>query len=231
MKAHSLAATASACTLSMLLAGSALAQDPAQDEPPSGEPPAAAPQEPSAGGADQGGTMAQPEGEAGQPEGGTMAQPEGEAGQPEDGTMAQPEGDMGAPAGEATAGAEGEPISEAAYMVSDLMDKDVRNAQDEELGQVQNLLVSEDGRVTHAVVGAGGVLGVGQEMYAVPWDRLQFSPDQEHVVLNVEQDQMSTEFSAFEESQVKGGESPEAGAEPAAGEDPAQAPEEAPQDQ
>lgn len=148
------------------------------------------------------------------------AAPQEPAGPPPEG-MAQPEEEMGAPASEATAGAEGDPISEAAYMVSDLMDKDVRNAQDEELGQVQNLLVSEDGRVTHAVVGAGGVLGVGQDMYAVPWDRLQFAPDQEHVVLNIEQDQLSTEFSAFEESQIQGGESPAAGG---AG-DPSQAPE------
>lgn len=123
---------------------------------------------------------------------------------------------------------QGGSVDEAAYMISELMDKDVRNAQDEELGKVQNLLVSADGRITHAVVGAGGVLGVGQDMYAVPWDRLQFSPDQEHVVLNVPQDQLSTEFSAFEEAQLKGGGAQSPG-ESAGGDVPEAQPEVAPE--
>ena len=183
MKTQFFTATASACTLSLLLAGTVIGQEATPGSEPGAAPgaPTGAPQEPAIGEADR-----------------------------ESGIAPQPQ--------------EGASIDEAAYTVSDLMDKDVRNAQDEELGKVQNLLVSEDGRVTHAVVGAGGVLGVGQDMYAVPWDQLQFSPDQEHVVLNVGKDQLSTEFSAFEEGQLEGGAGETPAESPAPGADPAQEP-------
>lgn len=133
------------------------------------------------------------------------AQPPGAPAMPERGTE-EPLPGMGNV--DPGAGAEATSIADAEMRAADLMDMSVSNMQDEALGSVQDLLITRDGRITHAIIGQGGVLGVGQELYAVPFDRLQISADRKQVVINVPKEQFASEFSAFEE--------------PAAGEDPSQ---------
>lgn len=85
------------------------------------------------------------------------------------------------------------------YTASDVMDKQVKNEEDKDLGKINELVINDEGQITHAILAKGGVLGVGAKLYAIPWDRIDLSKEREHVVLNVSEDQLSTEFSAFEE--------------------------------
>lgn len=52
---------------------------------------------------------------------------------------------------------------------SRLMDLDVRNAQDEALGEIDDIVIGSDGKITHVIVSTGGVLGVGAKKVQLPW--------------------------------------------------------------
>lgn len=56
-----------------------------------------------------------------------------------------------------------------------LMGADVTNAGHEKLGDVDEVLVTTDGRVSAIIVATGGVLGVGERKVVLPWERLRFS--------------------------------------------------------
>lgn len=58
------------------------------------------------------------------------------------------------------------------WLAEDYIGTSVRNAQDEELGNINDLLVDEDGTVVGAVIGVGGFLGIGQKSVAVNFDAI-----------------------------------------------------------
>ena len=54
--------------------------------------------------------------------------------------------------------------------------KSVYSSEDPEsdnIGDVNDLIVNDDGSITHAVIGVGGFLGIGEKDVAVPFDELQ----------------------------------------------------------
>lgn len=58
-------------------------------------------------------------------------------------------------------------------------DFDLRNLQNEDLGEVSDLVIDlTDGIVRHAIVDFGGFLGLGETSVAVPWQQIQLSQDQ-----------------------------------------------------
>ena len=50
---------------------------------------------------------------------------------------------------------------------------DIRNRQGEDLGKVKDLMIDlSDGSVSYAVVSYGGFLGMGDKLFAVPFEAL-----------------------------------------------------------
>jgi sporulation protein YlmC with PRC-barrel domain len=45
--------------------------------------------------------------------------------------------------------------------------------ESDNIGEVNDLIISQDGMITHAVVGVGGFLGIGEKNVAVPFDELE----------------------------------------------------------
>ena len=61
-------------------------------------------------------------------------------------------------------------------LLSVFMGKSVYSSEDpqsDNIGDINDLIVSEDGKITHAVVGVGGFLGIGEKDVAVPFDELE----------------------------------------------------------
>lgn len=56
-----------------------------------------------------------------------------------------------------------------------LVGQDVTNSIGEKVGDVSDLLFDKSGRITMAVIGVGGFLGLGEKYVAVPFDVLTFS--------------------------------------------------------
>jgi sporulation protein YlmC with PRC-barrel domain len=66
---------------------------------------------------------------------------------------------------------------------------DVRNSQGEILGTVQDLMLDLDsGNVAYVVLSHGGVLGVGDKLFAVPWKAFGLDPLNRLLVLDVDKD-------------------------------------------
>jgi sporulation protein YlmC with PRC-barrel domain len=75
---------------------------------------------------------------------------------------------------------------------SDLIGMNVKNHENENIGEIVDLAVDPDGnRVLYGVLSFGGFLGMGDKLFAIPWNSLKnISPDQKHVVLNIEKDRL-----------------------------------------
>jgi uncharacterized protein YrrD len=68
---------------------------------------------------------------------------------------------------------------------TDIIGKEVRNASDESLGKVSDLIVSLDsGRAPYAIIAHGGALGVGRTKTAVPISEIQCSGDYKTVTMS-----------------------------------------------
>jgi hypothetical protein len=62
------------------------------------------------------------------------------------------------------------------YLADDVIGAGVRNAQNENIGTVSDLVIDRGGQVRAAIVSVGGFLGIGDKHVAVPWDDVQIQP-------------------------------------------------------
>jgi hypothetical protein len=60
---------------------------------------------------------------------------------------------------------------------SDIIGATVEAPDGKDLGKVDALLMDSDGKVSHAVIGVGGLLGVGEDKVVVPFSALKMSHD------------------------------------------------------
>ena len=59
-----------------------------------------------------------------------------------------------------------------------LTDKPVRNLEGEDVGKIENLMIDIiHGRVAYAVLSFGGFLGMGNKLFAIPWESLSLDPE------------------------------------------------------
>ena len=59
------------------------------------------------------------------------------------------------------------------WLVGNLRDKSVYNAAGKSIGELKDVLIDKDGKVTALVIGVGGFLGLGEKNVAVDFDYLQ----------------------------------------------------------
>lgn len=63
-------------------------------------------------------------------------------------------------------------------LASDLIGQPVLNANNEAIGDVNDLVTDKDGKVVAVLIGAGGFLGLGEKDVAVSFDDLQLTRDE-----------------------------------------------------
>ena len=63
----------------------------------------------------------------------------------------------------------------------------VYNPAGEKVGSVSNIMIDKiSGRVAYAVLAAGGILGMGKEVFALPWDVLSYDTGKGGYVVDVD---------------------------------------------
>jgi hypothetical protein len=68
-----------------------------------------------------------------------------------------------------------------------LVGNDVYNHQTEYLGNIQEIMLDmRSGKVSYAVLSFGGVLGIGEKLFAVPWAALTLNTKDKRFQMNVE---------------------------------------------
>jgi sporulation protein YlmC with PRC-barrel domain len=59
----------------------------------------------------------------------------------------------------------------------------------EKLGKLVDLMIDLDrGKVAYAVLSVGGVLGVGDKLFAIPWDAFRVDSERKRMVLNAKRE-------------------------------------------
>ncbi|OFZ69503.1 MAG: photosystem reaction center subunit H [Betaproteobacteria bacterium RBG_16_58_11] len=72
-----------------------------------------------------------------------------------------------------------------------LVGNDVYNLKNEDLGNIKEIMLDmRSGQVGYAVLSYGGFLGLGEKLFAVPWNALTLDTKNKRFVLNVEKDRL-----------------------------------------
>lgn len=78
-----------------------------------------------------------------------------------------------------------------ALSATTLIGDDVRNPTGENLGKLVEIMIDlNSGRVAYAVLSFGGHLGLGDKLFAVPWDALTVDTEQRVLVLDADQESL-----------------------------------------
>jgi sporulation protein YlmC with PRC-barrel domain len=66
-----------------------------------------------------------------------------------------------------------------------LIGDDVCNHQDEDLGDIKEIMLDVNGgRIAYAVLAFGGVFGIGEKLFAVPWSALKLDTENKRFLLD-----------------------------------------------
>jgi sporulation protein YlmC with PRC-barrel domain len=77
----------------------------------------------------------------------------------------------------------------SAMSAGTLIGDTVKNSGGEELGNLEEIMIDlESGRVAYAVLSAGGILGMGNKLFAVPWSMVGVDLDDESVVIDLDEE-------------------------------------------
>lgn len=73
-----------------------------------------------------------------------------------------------------------------------LLGNDVYNCEDQDLGDIKEIMVDmASGKVAYAVLSFGGVLGMGDKLFAVPWKALRLDTEHKRFTLDVKEDALA----------------------------------------
>ena len=74
-----------------------------------------------------------------------------------------------------------------------LIGNDVYSQNDEDLGDIKEIMLdTKNGKVCYAVLSYGGFLGMGEKLFAVPWQALTLDTENKRYVLNVDSDKLES---------------------------------------
>jgi sporulation protein YlmC with PRC-barrel domain len=74
-----------------------------------------------------------------------------------------------------------------------LLGEDVVNGNDEDLGDIKEIMLDmQSGQVAYAVLAFGGFLGMGEKLFAVPWQALHLDTANKRFVLDVEKERLKS---------------------------------------
>src|ERR1700745_1199863 len=72
-----------------------------------------------------------------------------------------------------------------------LIGEDVYNRQEEDLGDIKEIMLDmRSGQVAYAVLSFGGVFGIGEKLFAVPWQSLQLDTVNKRFILDASKDHL-----------------------------------------
>ena len=66
------------------------------------------------------------------------------------------------------------------------------NTAQEDLGKIEDLVIdARNSRVAYAILSFGGVMGLGDKHFAIPWEALAFDLSQKVAVLDINKDRLT----------------------------------------
>jgi sporulation protein YlmC with PRC-barrel domain len=82
-----------------------------------------------------------------------------------------------------------EKVQPQSLSATSLIGDGVVNPQGQDLGKVEDIMIDiNSGKVAYAVLSFGGFLGLGEKLFAIPWQAMTLDTDRKVFILNVEKD-------------------------------------------
>ena len=73
----------------------------------------------------------------------------------------------------------------------DLADYQVRNPQGEDLGTIKDVVIdTSEGCIAYAVLSFGGFMGLGDKLFAIPWEALRYNATDDTFVLDIPRERL-----------------------------------------
>lgn len=67
----------------------------------------------------------------------------------------------------------------------------VKNSAGEDLGELEDIMIDlESGRIDYAVIARGGILGIGDKLFAIPWSSLHVDLEDESIRLDIDEERL-----------------------------------------
>ncbi len=74
---------------------------------------------------------------------------------------------------------------------STLIGDSVVNSKGQDLGSLEEIMIHiPSGRIAYAVLSFGGFLGMGDKLFAIPWEALTVDEENKQLVLDIDQDKL-----------------------------------------
>lgn len=75
--------------------------------------------------------------------------------------------------------------------VNDIISLKVKNNQDQDLGKIETIMLHKiDGRVAYVVLSYGGFLGMGNKLFAIPWNVFSYDAAQDCLILSLSEEKL-----------------------------------------
>jgi sporulation protein YlmC with PRC-barrel domain len=71
-----------------------------------------------------------------------------------------------------------------------LIGRNIKNADDETIGEIKSIYINKDGKVDSVMVSVGGFLGVGDREVRIAWSDLKITDNGEKVMVNMTKEQL-----------------------------------------
>jgi sporulation protein YlmC with PRC-barrel domain len=67
----------------------------------------------------------------------------------------------------------------------------VKNRQGESLGDLKDIMLDTvNGKIAYGVLSFGGILGMGEKLFAVPWEAIQIDSANKELLLDVDKERL-----------------------------------------
>lgn len=73
---------------------------------------------------------------------------------------------------------------------SDVLDKKIMSSDGKDLGKAKDLVIGKNGKIEYVIIASGGVLGIGSEHIAVPWDKIRSTGNVDELMADVSQSEI-----------------------------------------
>lgn len=78
------------------------------------------------------------------------------------------------------------------WLANGLLNDRVRNSAGQDLGKIEDLAIDPaTGQIRYAILSFGGLLGLGDKLYPMPWSMLRIAPSRDCVLLDIDRDRLS----------------------------------------
>ena len=75
------------------------------------------------------------------------------------------------------------------WLATTLMHKRVRNRAGEDLGKIEDLAMdAQTGNLQYAILSFGGLLGMGNKLFPIPWSALGITASGDHLLVDIDKD-------------------------------------------